>query len=159
MDSILDKRIEKMVPYTQAQAGGRKGVSTYDHLFLLRAIIDISINQKRPTFITFYDVTKAYDNVDNEDMLAIIWEKGLKGKAWRILHNLNKDLKATIKTRFGNTEVIDMQIGGKQGSRLTGRMFGNLMDMISEEFQENCEGFTMAHEFYIAALLWPTICG
>ena len=82
----------------------------------------------------FYDVSKAYDNIDNEDLLVIMWEKGLKSKVWRILKNLSTDLKASIKTRFGHTREIQMVIGGKQGSRLTGRMFGKLMDLLEEEF-------------------------
>ena len=114
LDTLLDNRIEKIVPFTEAQGGGKKGSSTCDHLFILRAIIDISIKEKRPTFLTFYDVSKAYDNADNEDMLTILWEKGLRGKVWRILKNLSTDLKATIKTRFGQTREIDMEIGGKQ---------------------------------------------
>ena len=66
-------------------------------------------------------------------MLTIMWDKGLRGKAWRILKNLNKELRATMKTKFGLTREIEMDIGGKQGSRLTGRMFAKLMDMLVEE--------------------------
>ena len=102
VDSLIDNRIEHLVPFTHAQGGGKKGASTCDHLFIMRAIIDISIKQKRETFLTFYDISKAYDNVNNNDTLNIMWEKGLRGKAWRILKNLNTDLKATIKTRYGN---------------------------------------------------------
>ena len=34
-----------------------------------------------------------------------------------------------------------MEIGGKQGSRLTGRMFAKLMDLRSEELLDTREGF------------------
>ena len=136
IDSLIDNRISYAVPFTQAQAGGQKGASTCDHLFLLRAIFDIAKKKKSPTFITFYDVSKAYDNIDNNDMLNIMWEKGLRGKSWRILRNLNQNLKAKINTRYGPTRIIEMEIGGKQGSRLTGRMFSKLMDMLQEEIQE-----------------------
>ena len=142
------------MPFTQAQGGGKKGASTCDHLFILRAIIDISIAQKRETYITFYDVSKAYDNADNNDMLSIMWDKGLKGKAWRILQNLSRNLKAVVKTRFGQTRQIDMEIGGKQGSRLTGRLFAKLMDVLSEELISTNEGFKITNEFLVAVLLW-----
>ena len=74
-------------------------------------MIDTTLKQKRTTFLTFYDVSKAYDNVYNKDMLNIMWEKGLRGKAWRILRNLNSNLKATIKTKHGPTRTIGMDIG------------------------------------------------
>ena len=154
LDSIIDNRIISTVPFTQAQGGGKKGASTYDHLFILRAIIDIAKNQKRPLFLTFYDVSKAYDNVDNEDMLKIIWDKGLRGKAWRILKKLNNNLKAKINTRYGPTRVLNMEIGGKQGSRLTGRMFSKLMDMLQEEIEPTGEGFQLQQGLTIPYLLW-----
>ena len=153
IDSLIDNRIEYLVPFTQAQGGGKKGASTCDHLFIMRAIIDISIKQKRETFLTFYDISKAYDNVNNNDTLNIMWEKGLRGKAWRILKNLNTGLKARIKTKYGLTRIIDMEIGGKQGSRLTGRMFAKLMDMLAEEKENTEEGFCFENDFFIAVLL------
>ena len=153
-DTLLDSRIEKIVPMTQAQGGGRKGASTCDHLFLLRAIIDLSIKRKKPTFLTFYDVSKAYDHADNNDMLAIMWDKGLRGKTWRILHNLNKELKTTIKTRYGKTREIDMKIGGRQGSQLTGKLFSKMMDLLSEEVDASSEGVRINKDLLIAILLW-----
>ena len=151
-DALIDNRIESVVPFTQAQGGGRQGMSTFDHVFLLRAVIDIAIKRKSPTFITFYDVSKAYDNVNNDDMLTIMWDKGLRGKSWRILCNLNKNLKAKMKTKFGLTREVEMEIGGKQGSRLTGRMFSKLMDTLAEELDG--EGFTINELLTIAVLLW-----
>ena len=154
LDSIIDNRIASTVPFTQAQGGGKRGASTYDHLFILRAIMDIAKKQKRPLFLTFYDVSKAYDNVDNADMLKIMWDKGLKGKTWRILKELNSNLKAKINTRYGQTRIIDMEIGGKQGSRLTGRMFSKLMDMLQEEIEPTGEGFQLQNDLTIPYLLW-----
>ena len=154
IDSLIDKRIQEIVPFTEAQGGGKAGASTCDHLFLLRAIIDISKKQKRETFITFYDVSKAYDNVDNSDMASIMWDSGLRGKAWRILDNLNSNLKAHIKTRYGNTRSVNMQIGGKQGSRLTGRQFSKLMDTLAESSINEQKGFSITAQFKIPSLLW-----
>ena len=154
IETMIDKRIENYVPYTQAQGGGKRGASTCDHLFILRAMIETTLKQKRSTFLTFYDVSKAYDNVDNDDMLNIIWEKGLRGKSWRILRNLNKNLKAIVKTRHGLTRSIDMEIGGKQGSRLTGRMFAKMMDTLAEEMLPTKEGYKFNDELTIPVLLW-----
>ncbi len=48
MDALLDSRIEHKVPYTQAQGGGKKGASTYDHLLIFRAMIDYQSKRKDP---------------------------------------------------------------------------------------------------------------
>ena len=154
IDSLIDRRLEFLVGLTQAQGGGKKGKSPCDHLFILRAMIDISIAEKKPTYITFYDVSKAFDNVNNRDLLVIMWEKGLRGKAWRILKKLNENLSAVIKTRHGNTREIQMEIGGKQGSRLTGRMFAKMMDLLSEDLEELNLGLEIDEDLRIAILLW-----
>ena len=97
LESMIGNRIEHLVKLSQAQGGGKKGSLCCDHLLLLSAIID-SISEKRSTFITFIDIKKAYDTVDNKDLLVTMREKGPRGKAWRLLKNLNTDLTATIKT-------------------------------------------------------------
>ena len=42
-----------------------------------------------------------------------------------------------------------MEIGGKQGSRLTGRMFSKMMDLISEELSETNMGFKIDIDFIV----------
>ena len=154
MESVIDRRIERIVKFTQAQGGGKRKTSTFDHLFIARAITDIAIKQKREIYITFYDVAKAYDNANNEDMLSVLWERGLKGKTWRILHNLSIDLTAQVKTRFGPTRQFNMEIGGRQGSRLTGRMFSKTMDVLAEECIEEKAGVKLSPDLIIPVLLW-----
>ena len=152
IEAALDTRIENIVPFTQAQGGGQRKASTFDHLFILRAIIDLSKIKKTSTFLTFYDVSKAYDHANNDDMLSIVWERGLRGKTWRILRNFCKD--ASVKTRFGPTRDFQMEIGGRQGSRITGRLFSKMMDVLSEELQPSGMGFHLSETLSIAVLLW-----
>ena len=154
MEELIDNRILKTINYTEAQGGGIKGCSTYDHLFIIRSLIAISIKEKRSTFLTFYDVSKAFDTVDNDDMLAIMWQKGLRGKAWRLLKNITSELKASVRTRHGNTREVDMEIGGRQGSKLTGRMFSKMMDLLAEDVIESNEGIVIDNDFIIGILLW-----
>ena len=154
MEEIIDKRIVNSVKFTQAQGGGQTGASTYDHIFVLQGIIRISLHKKKKTFLTFYDVQKAFDNVDNNDMLKVMWDSGLRGKVWRILKDLSNNLKATIKTKHGDTDEIDMEIGGKQGSKLTCRMFAKLMDLISEYIKKNKLGIKITEGLIIGVLLW-----
>ena len=153
VDALIDSRLEAAVPLSQAQGGNKRGSSTCDHLFILQSIIDITLKKQKSTYITFYDVTKAYDNADNNDMLCIAWENGLRGKAWRILRNLNKDLTAMVKTRYGLTREINMEVGGRQGSRLTGRLFSKMMDTLHYDFKEADIGFSITEELKIPTLL------
>ena len=154
LETLIDHRIEAHVPFTQAQGGGKRGSSTCDHLFILRAIIDLSKHNKKETFLTFMDVSKAYDNADSDDMLKTVWESGLKGKSWRILRNMSKNLRATVKTKHGLTEEFEMLVGGRQGSKLTGRLFSKMMDLLAEKTLDTQIGFPLTPEIRIPVLLW-----
>ena len=75
---------------------------------------------------------------------------------WRILKNMSTNLTATIKTRFGPTRQIVRENGGRQGSRLTGRLFAKQMDTLSEKFLNNeIEGAVRIDEdFLMECLEW-----
>ena len=127
MEEVIDMRMEKIIKFSQGQAGGIKGAATADHLFLLRGIMTTAIYNKSNLFLTFYDVPKAYDNANVENMFHVMWNAGVKGKMWRILRNLCTNLTAVVKTQYGSSRPIVRVNGGKQGSRVTGRKFSKQM--------------------------------
>ena len=137
LEEIIDRRIGSITGFSQGQAGGKKGASTVDHLFLLRSLMTIAIKNKQNLFLTFFDVSKAYDNADVSNMLHVMWKNGVRGKLWRILKNLSINLTAQVKTRYGLSRKIERENGGRQGSRLAGRLFAKQMDSLSENFIEN----------------------
>ena len=139
LEEVIDKRMECIVQLTQGQAGGKKGASTADHLFLIRGISTIAAKNKQNVFLTFFDVAKAYDRADFENMLNIMWKAGVQGKLWRLLKVICTNLSATVKTRYGQTRKFEPENGGLQGSSITGRCFAKQMDGLSEESIENHE--------------------
>ena len=153
LEEIIDRRIGAIVEFSQGQAGGKKGASPVDHLFLVRGMMTIAIEKRQNLFLTFFDVSKAYDNADVAYMLHVMWEKGIRGKMWRILNNMSRNLTAVIKTRHGYSRIIKRENGGRQGSRLSGRLFAKQMDVLSEEFIENDNiNFPINNEFSIGCL-------
>ena len=81
LEEAIHNRITPIIPFTQSQAGGIKGASTCDHVFIIRSIILLAITSKRNVFLTFYDIAKVYDHADVPIMLRVLWERGFKGKA------------------------------------------------------------------------------
>ena len=78
MEEVIDLRMEKIIKFSQGQAGGIKGAATADHLFLLRGIMTTAQNSKSNLFLTFYDVSKAYDNADGQyaSCHMEVWSQG-----------------------------------------------------------------------------------
>ena len=61
VEEIMTDRLMQTINFTQAQAGGRKGGSTTDHVFVLKAIISTALKRGMELIVTFYDIKKAYD--------------------------------------------------------------------------------------------------
>ena len=60
-ERIINNRVTKAITMTQAQAGGQKGKATTDHILILKELVTKAKEQKKPIYIAFLDVTKAYD--------------------------------------------------------------------------------------------------
>ena len=134
-EELVYNRIMTKVNFTQAQAGGKKGASTADHVFVLRNVIALAKAEKRNIIMTFFDVKKAYDKVDTDDMLYCMHKSNVEGKTWRLMSSLNTDLTAKVNTKAGLTRPITREAGGKQGGKLMVPLFAKMMDNAAEDMQ------------------------
>ena len=105
-------------------------------------------------YVTFYDVAKAYDRADVEDMLVTAWEHGVKGKLWRLMKSLNTNLTARIKLRHGMTREIERKAGGKQGGKNFGFLFAKMMDVLAEEAAEDTKRTVDFDSLNMSVLEW-----
>ena len=153
-EEVLFKRTSKVMTFTQAQAGGKKGSSTADHVFILRNIIALAKAEKREIIITYYDVEKAYDRADTDDMMYSMSKSNVKGKVWRLTKALNTELTAKVNTKAGLTREITRETGGKQGGKLIVPLFAKMMDNVAEDMLENDELGIKIGEIKIPALLF-----
>ena len=135
IEEIMTNRLMQTIQFTQAQAGGRKGASTTDQVFILKAIITLASKKGWDLIVTFFDIKKAYDRANMDDMLHVIHEQGFTGKIWRLTKTLNEDLTARVKTKAGLSRKIKREKGGKQGGKLMVPMFAKMMDTLSEELE------------------------
>jgi len=145
-------RLVQALPFTEAQAGARKGRSTQDQVFTLKGVINHRTQQGKPTYLAFLDVKQAYDSVWKAAVLLNLWEKGIKGKMWRVLRALNNDLTAQILTRFGLTKEIPVLESLRQGGIASGVEFASLMDQAQTELEAEGLGVRF-HNILISALL------
>ena len=136
-EEIINDRLLKTISFTQSPAGGRKGASTTDHIFILKALISVAKKKGMELMITYYDIKKAYDRANMDDMLYVVNEQGFKGKIWRLTKSINKELTARVKTKAGLTRVIERNTGGKQGGKVMVPLFSKMMDTLSEELSED----------------------
>ena len=140
---------------SDAQAGGKQGRSTVDHILVIKQLIRNAKALKKPIYLPFFDVSKAYDKASFEAILFSAHERGLNGNNWQLMKELNTNLTAQVRTKFGNTR--DIIIGGvlKQGSADACLLYAGHIDDITPPLERENLGIVVNNEGEtIPALLW-----
>ena len=154
-ERIINERIKGEVNMTWAQAGGRKGSATTDHILLLKEILKTTEQEKETAYMVFLDVTKAFDKAWLSGIMHILHESGIQDKHWLIVKHMNENLKAIIRTKYGHTRKISITNSIRQGGVLSVILFGLLMDQISKETHEKHAGIQIQQtDLTISTLLW-----
>ena len=154
-ERIINERALKEIIITENQAGGQKGRSTSDHIALLQEMINEARRNKKPVYIVFLDVTKAYDKAWSDAILHVMHKEGLKSPEWEIVKKLNENLSATITTKYGTTREIKIKDSIRQGGVLSVAQYALLMDEINKEItKENLGIYMPSLDEKIGCLLW-----
>ena len=110
---------------------------------------------KKKVYITFLDVTKAYDKAWLDAILYVLYKEGIDSPEWMVIKKLNEGLTATIQTKYGETREIKITDSIRQGGVLSVIEYATLMDEISKKIKENNLGiYIPSIEEKIGCLLW-----
>jgi len=140
---------------SDAQAGGKEKRSTTDHLLILKEIAREQRRRKKPLYIVFLDVTKAFDKAWLDGIMYAMHQNGLTGPLWNIVRKMNQNLTATIKTKDGPTRPIKIKDSIRQGGVLSGLQYATLMDEIAKEIAKQNKGCNIpGHQEKLGCLLW-----
>ena len=149
-ERIINERVKKCITISEHQGGGKKGADTTDHIIILKE----AIKRSRKTYITFLDVTKAYDKAWADALLYVINKKGVKDRLWLTVKDLNSNLIAKVRTRHGKTRDIRIRDSIRQGGVLSVTLYAAMMDEIAEEIHRQDMGIPLGETGKIGCLLW-----
>ena len=154
-ERIMNNRALKDVYISAAQAGGKKGKATVDHLMILKDVVNTNRKRNKPVYVVFLDVTKAYDKAWLDAIMYVMHKQGIKGKLWSTIRKLNQNLKARIQTKDGPTRPITIKDSIRQGGVLSVLQYAVLMDEISKEIHKQELGLSLNPSWKkIGCLLW-----
>ena len=93
-ERIINNKIPQIIEMTEAQL---RGAATVDHLKYINTYMQEMKKEKKYVYITFLDVTKAYDKawLYIKAIIYSLHKSGIKGKLLRIVNNMNQDLTAS----------------------------------------------------------------
>ena len=99
-ERIINERLKKQITITKAQAGGKPGCATTDHLMVLKQTIQEITEKKQTAYIIFLDVQKAYDKAWLDAIMYALLKNGVEGKKPK------NDKKTQLKPHCENTNKI-----------------------------------------------------
>ena len=149
-ERIINDRLQREITISEAQGGGRKKVRTADHIAALHTAASINRN----SYITFLDVTKAYDKAWADGLLYAIHKQGSTSKTWKTVKMLNENLTARVRTKHGPTRKIVIKDSIRQGGVLAVTLYATVMDEIAKEIEQHNLGITLPGGKKIGCLLW-----
>ena len=154
---VLNQRLlawaEDHETFSDAQGGFRWNRSTVDQILILLEILTNRKQNNQATLITFIDIRKAYDKVWRQANYNRIFDKGIKGKAWRQLQTMHDNLKSFIRLPTGDTDPIDFQLGVAQGAVESPWTFNCFINGLAEELAKHDLGILL-HGRRVALLMY-----
>ena len=92
-------------------------------IFTLRQLQEKCREQKRPLYVAFYDLTKAFDSVHREMLWCILRKYGCPEKFVSILRLLHENMNAVVICNNSTTDPFPVNVGVKQGCVIAPTLF------------------------------------
>ena len=116
---IVWKRMERWWGETgvvsQLQGACRKGVSCVHSAYILQETIATLLRANQKVFVTYLDVSKAFDGVWVWGLFFRLRELGVRGKTWRILYKTYVDFKCRVRIQNQMSDWYPINCGIHQG--------------------------------------------
>ncbi|KAM7284816.1 hypothetical protein ISCGN_001910 [Ixodes scapularis] len=137
---IIRTRLQKWAEETEVlgelQNGFRTGRCIEDNLFVVTQCIEVAVQECRPLYAAFLDISKAYDTVDRNILWSRLRGLGINKADVNLLQALYAGVSVRIEWEGHMTRRLPVPRGLKQGFRHT----------VHRAFQQQAPVDTPAHE-------------
>ena len=114
------------------------------------------MNQKynQGMIVNLYDISKFFDRENLLDVLGEAYPAGLKGKMYRLMHELNKDTIIRVKTAVGETREVEVGAGLGQGGVESGVLSALSLSMGVQLYFTDCTSDMYYGNVPIKSVMW-----
>ena len=132
LSKIVITRIARAVNQNlrKEQAGFRKGRNTSEQIFVLRNIIEQSIEWNSSLYTCFIDFEKAFDSVHRPTLWNIMRNYGIPQKLIEIVKAMYHHSKCAVVDGGRKTDWFEVKSGVKQGCSMSGFLFLLVIDWV-----------------------------
>ena len=123
MEILIWYRIETWwqdnIVISELQGACKKGLSCIHTAMLLQETVATALETNRKCLVAYFDVAKAFDTVWIEGLFFQLYELGIRGKTWRILHNFYVNFRCCVRVQGQTSSWYSLQCGIHQGGFLS----------------------------------------
>lgn len=129
---VVLKRLQVLADrvYPESQCGFRAKRSTIDMVFSLRQLQEKCREQRRPLFLAFIDLTKAFDLVSRSGLFALLQKIGCPTKLLKMVVSFHDNMSGTVQYDGTSSDPFPIKSGVKQGCVLAPTLFGIFFSML-----------------------------
>ena len=116
---------ERILP--ESQAGFRQERGTTDMVFCARQLLEKAREQRRPVYLVFFDLEKAFDLVPRDILWKVLAKFGCPSRFVNVVRLLHDDMKGSVTYKGKLSPPFDIRCGVKQGCVLAPTLFSMYM--------------------------------
>ena len=105
-------------------------MSTIYMIFSVRQLQEKCREQRRPQFIAFIDLTKAFDLVSRRGLFNLLEDIGCPPKLLSVISSFHNNMKGTVKYDGATSAPFEIHSGVKQGCVLAPTLFSIFFSMM-----------------------------
>lgn len=105
------------------QFGFRNAMETREALFSFAVLVQERRNQQKHVYLCFVDYEKGFDEVKHNKLKECLPEKNLDSCDINIIYEVYWNQNAFVSTEVGNTKIINIETGVRQGCILSTLLF------------------------------------
>jgi exonuclease III len=144
LNRLLDHLEQGHLP--ESQCGFRSGRGTIDMVFAARQLQEKSMEQHQDLYMTFVDLTKAFDTVSREGLWRIMSKFGCPDKFVHIVKQFHDGMTARVLDDGGTSDSFPVTNGVKQGCVLAPTLFSMMFSaMLMDAFRESTPGIPIRY--------------
>ena len=131
----------------ESQFGFRTNRRTIDCIFILNAMIENSLNNRKSLYVCYVDFKKAFDNINHR----LLWKKLVNMKISQqmleMLQSIYSNAKSCLKlTSNSVSDLFPCQKGVRQVCNLSHLLFNLFMADLQKELRKNKSGVEIYDE-------------
>ena len=119
------------------QGVGKKKLSCVHTALLLQESVAYALESKGKVFVTFLDVSKAYDTVWTDGLFFRLYEMGINGKMWRLMYRAYNDFKSKVRIEDKASNWFPMLCGIHQGGFLSLTKYVTFINGLLDELEQS----------------------